>query len=60
LDQIRGIDTWHLFWASRADFLRQMGRLDEAAQSYGRALALQMNESDRRFLAGRLAELDLR
>ena len=48
---------YHLLHAARADFLRQLGRDDEAAGAYRRALALEMNAGDRRFLEGRLAEV---
>jgi RNA polymerase sigma-70 factor (ECF subfamily) len=43
--------------ATRADFLRRLGRRAEARVAYGRALALVRAEHERRFLEGRLAEL---
>jgi len=43
--------------AARADFLRQLGRLDEARTGYEEALLLTENEVERRFLADRLASL---
>ena len=43
--------------AARADFLRQLGRLDEARTAYEEALMLTENEVERRFLADRLASL---
>jgi len=43
--------------AARADFLRQLGRLDEARTAYEEALLLTENEVERRFLADRLAAL---
>lgn len=55
---VTGLENWHLFWATKADFLRQLGDDQAAAESYRRALELDMNDSDRRFLAGRLASLD--
>jgi RNA polymerase sigma-70 factor (ECF subfamily) len=48
---------YHLFWSARADLLRRLGRLDEAAADYRKALALAGNETDRRFLGRRLAEI---
>lgn len=57
---VTGLENWHLFWATKADFLRQLGDDQAAAESYRRALELDMNDSDRRFLAGRLASLDPR
>ena len=47
---------YHLLHAARADLLRRLERRDEAAAEYRAALALAMNETDRRFLERRLAE----
>jgi len=49
--------SYHLLHAARADLLRREGRRDEAAAAYARALELAGNEAERRFLAGRLAEV---
>jgi len=51
------LDGYHLFHATRADLLRRLGRRDDAARAYGRALALAGNRAERRFLARRLAEV---
>jgi len=51
------LDGYHLLHAARADLLRRLGSAVEAAQSYERALALVTNESERRFLARRLREV---
>lgn len=48
---------YHLLHAVRADLLRRLQRLGEAAGEYRAALALGMNEADRRFLERRLAEV---
>ena len=48
---------YHLFHAARADLLRRLGSMDEAAKSYERALELVTNESERRFLERRLKEV---
>jgi RNA polymerase sigma-70 factor (ECF subfamily) len=48
---------YHLLPAARADLLRRLGRREEAASAYRDALALVGNESERRFLAARLAEV---
>jgi RNA polymerase sigma-70 factor (ECF subfamily) len=48
---------YHLFHAARADLLRRLGRLPEAAAAYDRALGLTANALERRFLRGRLAEV---
>jgi RNA polymerase sigma-70 factor (ECF subfamily) len=49
--------NYHLWHATRADFLRRLERRDEAIVSYERAHALAQNDVVRRFLARRLAEL---
>jgi RNA polymerase sigma-70 factor (ECF subfamily) len=51
------LNDYHLLHAARADMQRRLGLLDEAAQSYARALALVTNESERRFLERRLREV---
>jgi RNA polymerase sigma-70 factor (ECF subfamily) len=48
---------YHLLTATRADFLRRLGRLDEAAASYQQALTLTATEPERRFLSRRLDEV---
>jgi RNA polymerase sigma-70 factor (ECF subfamily) len=53
------LDEYHLFHAARADLLRRLGSRSEAADSYGRALALVTNDSERRFLQRRLREVEL-
>jgi RNA polymerase sigma-70 factor (ECF subfamily) len=48
---------YHLAHSARADLCRRLGRLDEARESYQRALALAKQEPEQRFLQRRLAEL---
>jgi RNA polymerase sigma-70 factor (ECF subfamily) len=48
---------YHLLHAARADLLRRLGSAVEAAKSYQRALELVTNDSERRFLEGRLREV---
>jgi RNA polymerase sigma-70 factor, ECF subfamily len=55
--QIEGLDDYHLLHAARADLLRRLGRRDEAAGEYRRALALAPNPVERDFLERRLAEV---
>jgi RNA polymerase sigma-70 factor (ECF subfamily) len=43
--------------AARADFLRRLGRVDDARDAYDRALELVHSDAERRFLERRLAEL---
>lgn len=53
----RELDSYHLFHATRADLFRRVGALEEATQSYTRALELVTNDSERRFLERRLREV---
>ena len=48
---------YHLLAATRADFLRRLGRPQEAAESYRQALRHVATEPERRFLTRRLAEV---
>jgi RNA polymerase sigma-70 factor (ECF subfamily) len=57
IERIEGLEGYHLKPAARADLLRRLGRGDEAAASYREALALSMNDADRRFLERRLGEV---
>jgi RNA polymerase sigma-70 factor (ECF subfamily) len=51
------LDRYHLLHAARADLLRRLGRSQEAAESYTRALVLATNDAERRFLQRRLREV---
>ncbi len=48
------LDRYHLFHAARADLLRRLGRDEEAAGDYRRALELATNPAERAFLDRRL------
>jgi len=48
---------YHAFHATRADLLRRLGRFEEAATAYGRALTLTESAAERRFLQRRLREV---
>ena len=48
---------YHLLPATRADFLRRLGRAAEAADAYREALDLAATEAERRYLSNRLAEI---
>jgi RNA polymerase sigma-70 factor (ECF subfamily) len=54
----RALPGYHLLPATRADFLRRLGRVDEARTAYRAALELAPTQAERRFLAGRLAALE--
>ena len=49
---------YRYYHAARADLLRRLDRLDEAADAYRIALDLTDHDADRRFLESRLAALD--
>ena len=44
--------------ATRADLLRRLGRREEAAWAYRRALDLTANAAERDFLEGRIGEVE--
>ena len=51
------LDAYGPFHAARADFYRRTGRLRDAERSYARAIELATNNPERRFLTGRLREV---
>jgi RNA polymerase sigma-70 factor, ECF subfamily len=57
IDSLEGLDRYHLRHAARADLLRRLGRTEEAAEDYRRALELTRNPAEREFLEGRLRAL---
>jgi RNA polymerase sigma-70 factor (ECF subfamily) len=58
LDGLDGaLGGYHPFHVARADVLRRLGRTGEAAAAYAEAIARAGNAAERRFLAGRRAEL---
>jgi len=57
VDELDGLGEYHLLHAARADLLRRLDRRAEAAISYRRALELTANDSERRYLEGRLREV---
>lgn len=59
LAQSSELAQYHLVFAARADLLRRLRRSSDAAAAYRTALALAGNEPERRFLARRLADVEL-
>ena len=51
---------WHYLWVARSDLQHRLGQTEGASRSLHRALAAEMNDSDRALLEQRLAELDAR
>jgi RNA polymerase sigma-70 factor (ECF subfamily) len=56
---IEGLDGYRHLHSARADLLRRLGRSDEAATAYRRALELAAQPAEREFLERRLAEVTL-
>ena len=56
VDALAGLDTFHLFHATRADLLRRLDRPAEAEAAYRTALTLTTNEAERRHLERRIGE----
>jgi len=52
------LQDYHLAHSARAEFCRQLGRVEEARAAYSRALELTRQEPERRFIEGRLKALD--
>ncbi len=57
IDEIEGLERYHLYHSARASLLRRLGRHDEAAVAYERALELAPGNVERRFLGRRIREL---
>jgi RNA polymerase sigma-70 factor, ECF subfamily len=57
VDQIDGLERYHLLHAARADFLMRLERYDEAREEYGRALELTRNPAEQEFLRQRLDQI---
>jgi RNA polymerase sigma-70 factor (ECF subfamily) len=56
IEAIDGLDDYHPLHGARAELLRRLGRGEEAAAAYERALELTPNPVERRFLERRLAQ----
>jgi RNA polymerase sigma-70 factor (ECF subfamily) len=57
IGEIEGLDGYQPLYSARAELLRRLGRLGEAAESYRRALELTANPVERRFIERRLGGL---
>jgi len=57
VDEIDGLERYHLLHAVRADFLRRLGRVEEAGQEYRQALELTRNPAEQEFLRHRLEQV---
>jgi RNA polymerase sigma-70 factor (ECF subfamily) len=59
IEGIEGLDEYRHLHSTRADLLRRLGRADEAADAYRRAIELAAQPAERAFLERRLAEVTL-
>jgi RNA polymerase sigma-70 factor (ECF subfamily) len=57
VDRLEGLDDYRYLHSTRADLLRQLERPDEARAAYERALTLDPNDHERRFIERRLEQL---
>lgn len=55
LDGDPAVESWHLFWSTRAELLARTGDHDASAACLRRALECAMNDADRHLLTQRLA-----
>ncbi len=53
-----GFKEYHLLHVVRADLLKRLGRRDEALSAYRRAREVAKTDPERRFLEGRMSELE--
>jgi RNA polymerase sigma-70 factor (ECF subfamily) len=58
LEKRGALAEFHLLPAARADLLRRLGRISEAADAYRQALSLAANDVERRFLRRMLAKVE--
>jgi RNA polymerase sigma-70 factor (ECF subfamily) len=57
LDQRGELEGYYLLWATQADLLRRLGRFEQAARAYRRALEQVGTGPERRYLERRLGEV---
>ena len=55
VDALNGLERYHLWHSTRANLLHRLGRHEEAATAYARALELAPSETERTFLQSRLS-----
>jgi RNA polymerase sigma-70 factor, ECF subfamily len=58
IDEIDGLDDYHLLHSARGDLLRRAGRDAEASESYRAALALASQPAEREFLERRISQVE--
>jgi RNA polymerase sigma-70 factor (ECF subfamily) len=58
LDEVAGLNTYHLYWSTRGELQLRAGRADAAADSLRRARSLVANPTERRHLDRRIARAE--
>ena len=59
VDRLTGLEDYPYLYSTRAELLRRLDRTAEAREAYGRAIALAVDEAERRLFERRLAELGI-
>jgi len=59
LERSGALASYHLLPAAKADLLRRLGRVNEAAASYRHALSLVVSDVERRYLLRRLKSVEI-
>ncbi|CAO1653082.1 RNA polymerase ECF family sigma subunit [Salinibacterium sp. NYA9b] len=57
LNDVTGLDSYHLYWATQAELLLRAGDADAAAIAFARARELAMNAAEQQHLDRRIAQL---
>ena len=57
MEALADLGDYYLYHAARADLYRRLGRNDESAEAYERALALVTSPVERAFLGRRRAQV---
>jgi len=57
IDEIPGLENYHLYHSARADLLRRLGRNSEAAEAYRNAISRAANQVEVAYLTARLDAL---
>jgi RNA polymerase sigma-70 factor (ECF subfamily) len=57
LSELEELQSYQPFFATRADLLRRLGKLEQALPDYERGLQLAKNEPEKRYLSRRLEEM---
>ncbi len=59
LSEVEQLESYYLFHAARADILRRLGRMNEAARAYSEAMALTENDVEKADLQPRMTSVQV-